>query len=134
VLDEDFPQYIHDNTDDEITRFTFLNGHLASKGAELLRALRQDIAEPAKLQLLTRSFSSGLNRRPRPAGGGRAMFFIRSSRIVFRNLNGSSTSDYTSNTTPKASARLKFRLTAAKTTAVYLAADAARRARFSVRL
>jgi hypothetical protein len=26
------PQYIHDNTDDEITHFTFLNAYLASKG------------------------------------------------------------------------------------------------------
>jgi hypothetical protein len=34
VLDEDFPQYIHDNTDDEITHFTFLNAYLASNGAE----------------------------------------------------------------------------------------------------
>jgi hypothetical protein len=33
VLDEDFPQYIHDNTDDEISHFTFLNAYLASKGA-----------------------------------------------------------------------------------------------------
>ena len=33
-LDEDFPQYIHDNTDDEITHFTFLNAYLQSKGAE----------------------------------------------------------------------------------------------------
>jgi hypothetical protein len=33
-LDEDFPQYIHDNTDDEITHFTFLNAYLKSKGAE----------------------------------------------------------------------------------------------------
>ena len=34
VLDEDFPQYIHDNTDDEITHFTFLNAYLQAKGAE----------------------------------------------------------------------------------------------------
>ena len=34
VLDEDMNQYIHDNTDDEITHFTFLNAYLASKGAE----------------------------------------------------------------------------------------------------
>jgi hypothetical protein len=34
VLDEDMDQYIHDNTDDEITHFTFLNAYLASKGAE----------------------------------------------------------------------------------------------------
>ncbi len=34
VLDDDMPQYIHDNTDDEITHFTFLNAYLASKGAD----------------------------------------------------------------------------------------------------
>jgi hypothetical protein len=33
VLDSDFSQYIHDNTDDEITHFTFLNAYLESKGA-----------------------------------------------------------------------------------------------------
>jgi hypothetical protein len=33
-LDSDFPQYIHDNTDDEVTHFTFLNAYLKSKGAE----------------------------------------------------------------------------------------------------
>src|SRR5215831_5724502 len=33
VLDGDFPQYIHDNTDDEITHFTFLNAYLVSRGA-----------------------------------------------------------------------------------------------------
>jgi hypothetical protein len=32
VLDGDFPQYVHDNTDDEITHFTFLNAYLVSKG------------------------------------------------------------------------------------------------------
>ena len=31
-LDEDFAQYVHDNTDDEITHFTFLNAYLESKG------------------------------------------------------------------------------------------------------
>src|SRR5437870_6566145 len=34
VLDSDMNQYIHDNTDDEITHFTFLNAFLPSKGAE----------------------------------------------------------------------------------------------------
>lgn len=34
VLDENMPQYIHDNTDDEISHFTFLNAYLSSKGAE----------------------------------------------------------------------------------------------------
>ena len=34
VLDEDMAQYIHDNTDDEISHFTFLNAYLAAKGAD----------------------------------------------------------------------------------------------------
>jgi ferritin-like protein len=33
VLDEDMAQYIHDNTDDEITHHTFLNAYLVSHGA-----------------------------------------------------------------------------------------------------
>ena len=33
VLDGDMDQYIHDNTDDEITHHTFLNAYLVSKGA-----------------------------------------------------------------------------------------------------
>ena len=32
VLDEDMDQYIHDNTEDEITHHQFLNAYLASKG------------------------------------------------------------------------------------------------------
>jgi hypothetical protein len=34
VLDEDMDQYIHDNTDDEISHFTFLNAYLQAHGAE----------------------------------------------------------------------------------------------------
>jgi hypothetical protein len=34
VLDEDMAQYIHDNTDDEITHNQFLNAYLVSNGAE----------------------------------------------------------------------------------------------------
>jgi hypothetical protein len=34
VLDGDMPQYIHDNTEDEITHFQFINAYLASKGAD----------------------------------------------------------------------------------------------------
>jgi hypothetical protein len=34
VLDADMAQYIHDNTDDEITHQSFLNAYLASKGAD----------------------------------------------------------------------------------------------------
>src|ERR1700682_846599 len=33
-LDMDMSQYIHDNTEDEFTHFTFLNAYLKSKGAE----------------------------------------------------------------------------------------------------
>jgi Ferritin-like domain len=33
-LDADFAQYIHDNTDDEITHFTFLNAYLVANGAQ----------------------------------------------------------------------------------------------------
>jgi Ferritin-like domain len=33
TLDDDMPQYIHDNTDDEFSHFKFLNAYLASKGA-----------------------------------------------------------------------------------------------------
>jgi hypothetical protein len=33
-LDGDMSQYIHDNTEDEISHFTFINGYLKAKGAE----------------------------------------------------------------------------------------------------
>jgi len=33
-LDMDMPQYIHDNTEDEFTHFTFINAYLASKGVK----------------------------------------------------------------------------------------------------
>src|SRR5881397_1394244 len=32
VLDGDMPQYIHDNTEDEISHFSFINAYLTSKG------------------------------------------------------------------------------------------------------
>jgi hypothetical protein len=34
VLDEDMAQYIHDNTEDEFTHFTFINAYLRSRGAQ----------------------------------------------------------------------------------------------------
>ncbi|HEX6490322.1 MAG TPA: ferritin-like domain-containing protein [Gaiellaceae bacterium] len=34
VLDGDMPQYIHDNTEDEFTHFSFINAYLTSRGAE----------------------------------------------------------------------------------------------------
>src|SRR6266699_211365 len=33
VLDEDMDQYIHDNTEDELSHFTFINAYLESRGA-----------------------------------------------------------------------------------------------------
>ena len=34
ALDDDMPQYIHDNTDDEISHFTFINAYLKAHGAQ----------------------------------------------------------------------------------------------------
>jgi hypothetical protein len=34
VLDGDMPQYIHDNTEDEFTHFTFINAYLDARGGE----------------------------------------------------------------------------------------------------
>jgi Ferritin-like domain len=34
VLDSDMAQYVHDNTHDEMTHFTFINAYLKSRGAE----------------------------------------------------------------------------------------------------
>jgi len=34
AFDDDFPQYIHDNTEDEVTHFQFLNAYLTAKGAQ----------------------------------------------------------------------------------------------------
>ena len=34
VLDMDMPQYIHDNTEDEMSHFTFINAYLVSLGAD----------------------------------------------------------------------------------------------------
>jgi Ferritin-like domain len=34
VLDADMDQYIHDNTEDEFTHFTFINAYLVAKGAD----------------------------------------------------------------------------------------------------
>jgi hypothetical protein len=34
VLDSDMSQYIHDNTEDEISHFTFINAYLMSRGAD----------------------------------------------------------------------------------------------------
>jgi len=56
-LDEDFDQYIHDNTDDEISHFTFLNGYLESKGA--------DPVNLDKFRTLPGSTATGSSGKPR---------------------------------------------------------------------
>jgi hypothetical protein len=57
VLDADMPQYIHDNTDDEITHFTFLNAYLASKRADTVNL------EP--FRTLPGSTATGSSGKPR---------------------------------------------------------------------
>jgi hypothetical protein len=57
VLDADFAQYIHDNTDDEITHFQFLNAYLASKGA--------DPANLERFRTLPGSTATGSSGKPR---------------------------------------------------------------------
>ena len=41
ILDGDMAQYIHDNTDDEISHHRFLNAYLASKGAKTVDLRKQ---------------------------------------------------------------------------------------------
>jgi len=56
-LDGDFDQYIHDNTDDEITHFTFLNAYLESHGAQPVSL------EP--FRMLVGSKATGSSQQPR---------------------------------------------------------------------
>src|SRR5215472_1467425 len=57
VLDSDMAQYVHDNTDDEITHFQFLNAYLVSRGAapanlDQFRTLRGSIATGVNRQMI----------------------------------------------------------------------------------
>jgi len=56
-LDSDFAQYIHDNTDDEITHFTFLNAYLQSRGA--------DTVNLDEFRTLNGSAATGSSNQPR---------------------------------------------------------------------
>jgi len=49
VLDGDMPQYIADNTDDEISHHRFLNNYLVSKGAQPIDLSRFAILPPSKV-------------------------------------------------------------------------------------
>ena len=57
VLDEDMDQYIHDNTEDEISHVTFLNAYLVSKGAQPVNL--------DQFRTLPGSTASGSSRKPR---------------------------------------------------------------------
>src|ERR1700688_2887015 len=56
-LDSDFPQYIHDNTEDEFTHENFINAYLASKGA--------DAVSLEKFRVLPGSMATGSSGKPR---------------------------------------------------------------------
>jgi hypothetical protein len=55
VLDMDMPQYIHDNTEDELTHEVFLNTYLAFKGADMVNL--------DKFRTLPSSQATGSNKR-----------------------------------------------------------------------
>jgi len=57
ILDGDMAQYIHDNTDDEISHHRFLNNYLASKGAK-----KVDLSPFAQLKGSTADGSTGAKR------------------------------------------------------------------------
>jgi hypothetical protein len=57
AIDDDFPQYIHDNTDDEFTHQNFLNAYLVSKGA--------DPVDLEPFRTLTGSTATGSSGKPR---------------------------------------------------------------------
>jgi len=57
VLDADFPQYIHDNTDDEFTHQNFLNAYLVSKAA--------DPVNLEQFRTLSGSTATGSSEKPR---------------------------------------------------------------------
>ncbi len=48
-LDEDMPQYISDNTDDELTHEQFINAYLESKGADIVDLTRFATLAPSKV-------------------------------------------------------------------------------------
>ena len=66
ILDSDMDQYIHDNTDDEISHFKFINAYLVSKGAS---AVNLD-----KFRTLPGSQATGQTSRKNasPTNGGRS--------------------------------------------------------------
>lgn len=93
LLDGDMPQYIHDNTDDEISHFTFLGKYLESKGVE-----------PADLQPfrhLPTSKATGANQNFGGDGG-------RLTNLTQLTIDTSFWSRYRSITNPDFDASAKF--------------------------
>jgi Ferritin-like domain len=62
ILDADMAQYIHDNTDDEISHAAFIKAFLASKGASTAEL---DLLEGTHFRTLRGSTAQGSSRQPR---------------------------------------------------------------------
>jgi hypothetical protein len=62
ILDSDMAQYIHDNTDDEISHAAFIKAFLASKGASTAEL---DLLEGPRFRTLPGSKAEGSSRQPR---------------------------------------------------------------------
>jgi Ferritin-like domain len=52
ILDEDQPQYISDNTDDEISHASFLNAYLASKGESQINLNQFKVLPPSQVSFV----------------------------------------------------------------------------------
>src|SRR5262249_42716531 len=71
VLDGDMPQYIADNTDDEISHHRFLNNYLASKGANPIDLGNFAILPPSQVTGVRKPGASRiLNNLPSTQRGG----------------------------------------------------------------
>jgi hypothetical protein len=62
ILDSDMAQYIHDNTDDEITHAAFIRAYLASKGASTAEL---DLLEGPRFRTLPGSTAQGSSKMNR---------------------------------------------------------------------
>ncbi len=74
VLDEEMTDYIHDNTDDEITHHQFLNAYLASKGAtqanlDAFRTLQGSTATGVNTAMIGKRLTNLTQLTSIPAGG-----------------------------------------------------------------
>src|SRR5260370_603362 len=93
ILDGDMPQYIHDNTDDEISHASFLGNFLESRGAES--------ANLQPFRILPTSKAAGANQNFRGDGG-------RLTNLTQLTIDPSFWSRYRSVTNPDFDAAAKF--------------------------